>query len=151
MTNESFRGGTSAPGRRKSEFKDHRRTAAGSPSAIIAGTVLHDRELLGDIKPIALKLMDPIVATALQCDLDGYPSEIKRRMIEAGLSEAEVEDLWAVTDQAAQQARRRETNRSFKLSPADANRRAFATAQADLIGFRTEENDSDKSKEESFR
>lgn len=154
---ESFRSTTSTPtpgGRKKPlDFNTQRNTAEASPSAILAGIVIHgNRAMVRDIKPNAFKRMDPVVATALQCDLTGYEAEIKARMIEAGLTAAEVEDLWAVSAQAAREARKRETDKSIKLSPEDANRRAFNVAQADLIGFMKEagSNEIEESKE-SFR
>jgi len=133
------------------DFEIGRRTAEGSPSAIIAGIVIHaNRAMVKDINPNAFKQMDPVVASALQCDLTGYEAEVKASMIEAGLTEAEVEDLWSVSAQAARQARKRQTDKSFKLSPEDANRRAFDAAQADLIGF-MEYADPSENEGESFR
>ncbi len=133
------------------DFETGRSTAEGSPSAIVAGLILHSSKAMAkQLKPISFNCMDPVVAIALQCDLTGSDTEIKARMKNAGLTDAEICNLWAVSERSYRAARKREIGKRIKMKAADADLVAFNAAHTELIGFMKDAEPSEN-EGESFR
>jgi len=153
---DTFRGGTThTPASGESKpfgFEIGRSTAEGSPSATVAGLILHSNKAMANqLKPISFKCMDPVVAIALQCDLTGSDTEIKARMKDTGLTDAEIDNLWAVSERSFKAARKRETDKRYKMKAADADVVAFNAAHSELIGFMKDIDPINENEGESFR
>jgi len=139
---ESFRTKTPTSSDCASKSFIGRSTDPASPSAVLAGVVLHaNRYMIDKIKPAALKRADAVVSIAMACDLYGSTTKEfqKQRMHAAGLSHTEIEALYDDSLAAYESAKAAMKASQDCPAEADIDARLFNNAQRELIGFTKED------------